>query len=270
MLDPERGELAQHSLQVQAAVRGDEVAGLGGHRGLGHRRQHPHDHLAVDRVGDPHRAVRGDEPQVAHVGVVVVEVLTLGCVALEQRCDHPPDAGLHQAGDEGVQVGLAGEDQRLLRLVHQGRDGGRWGGLPVGELVGERVDEPRLPPGGLPDPVKGGLGEDLARLGGVLLQQGAHLVAGEVGESEGLHLDVERARGAQPPGIPPARRLVVADVSEPAKRDRGGEAVGPISSKNKTRGRGHACAQACSERARSSPGGPAAGQGSGGRRSAGR
>jgi hypothetical protein len=94
----------------------------------------------------------------------------------QHRLDDPAHPRLAQLVGELVQVGDAAQDQVLLGLVDQRHVDGA-GAIAPGRhleagLVGQRVDQPGLALGQLPDPLQGLGGERLAGLGGVLAEQG--------------------------------------------------------------------------------------------------
>jgi hypothetical protein len=109
----------------------------------------------------------GDQAQIADVRKVVVEGGIGGeRLAGDERFEEAPYPGLVQAGEQGVQMGGAGEDQSFLGGVDMfGCD--RDLDL-VDDLGGERIDQPGLPSAVLPRPGQCVLGEWLSGLSDVL------------------------------------------------------------------------------------------------------
>ena len=94
-------------------------------------------------------------------------------------------------------MGVAAQDQPLLRLQDGGRGDRARTVAPrlVAEtgVVAQRVHQPRLAGGALPDQLQRIFGKRLSGLLRVLRGQGARLRLAEVAEAQRLRLDVERA-----------------------------------------------------------------------------
>ncbi len=111
---------------------------------------------------------------------------------------------------------------RLLHMVHSDRLGGRDREF-LDDLVGQRVDQPRLPRGQLHRPIHRHRGENLPGLRRVLAVQLSHLGRGEIPQPQRLELDVERAGGAEPGRVTPGSGLIITHIPQPAQRHRGGK-----------------------------------------------
>ena len=179
VLTPEGEEALQHPRQIERPVIADEAAGLLRHPTLHGIGQGADDDLAVHGVRRAHRIVRCDEPQVPDIGEVVV----IGAVGREldvggdQRLQDAAHPRLVEAGDERVEVRLAGQDQTLSRLVDMLGGDRLHGGQAelLGDLAAEGVGQPGLAAGQLPEPVEGGRFEAAAGVGGVVLIEGPEL-----------------------------------------------------------------------------------------------
>jgi hypothetical protein len=90
-------------------------------------------------------------------------------------------------------------------------------------LVGQRVDQPGLALGQLPDPVDGRVGEGLTGLGGVLGEQRGAVGGIEVAQAQGLGLDVEPAAAGDDLLLGRGMDAVVAQVAHAAEHDGGRE-----------------------------------------------
>ncbi len=231
MLDPEFGELDEHAIQVEGAVRPDKGPRVGGDAFLDAAGQYTDDDFPVDRVGDPDRRRGGDQTQVAQVGEVVVVGLDRQDVAGEYRPEDLLDPGFGEPGGEGVQMGGPRQDQPFLRLFdmlggdrlgHRNRD-------LLDDLPSQGVDQPRLARGQGDRPLDGVRRERLPGVGRMLAVQGTHLVGSEVTQPQRLHLDIERARRSQPRRIAPRGDLIVTNVAQAAQGDRSREIVRPAS-----------------------------------------
>ena len=134
--------------------------------------------LGVDRVGQPHRRIAGDESQVLHVLDVVGGGLE-PVAADQQGLDHPPHPVLLELVGQLVQMGVAAQDQLLAGCQHVGL--GHCAGAVGRQLaaeacfVGQGVDEPRLALGLVPYCFQRAVGEGLAGFFSVLTQQGARV-----------------------------------------------------------------------------------------------
>ena len=107
--------------------------------------------------------------------------------AAQQRLDDAPDALFLQLIGQLIEMGLAPQDELLLR----GEDGlaRDWVPSVLGVavktgFVGQRVDQPRLPLGLRPDRLHRLGGERLAGLFSVLPQQGEHLLVRKVAQPQ--------------------------------------------------------------------------------------
>ena len=141
--------------------------------------------------------------------------------AAQQRLDHPADPLLLELVRELVQVGLPAEDQLLAGVLDR-RFGDRAAAVarrPVVEagFVGERVHQPRLTPGQLPDRGAGLARKRLAGLLVVLSEQGLDLVRREVSEPQRLGAHVEGAPAGDDRVLRGRPDAVVAHVAHPAQ-----------------------------------------------------
>ena len=149
------------------------------------------------RVGDPVNAARRQQAEVPNVLHVVRVGLRSLVLAAKHRLDHPLHALLSELVRKLVQVCLT-PDHELLPCLHDGVFVDRERAVPASlvpeaRLVGQGVDQPRLALGLVPHRSKRGFGESLARLLGVLAEQGARCGLVEVAEPQRFRLDVEGA-----------------------------------------------------------------------------
>ena len=93
------------------------------------------------------------------------------------------------------------------------------GGALRAGFVRQRVHQPRLPLGPLPDRLLGLRRERLAGLFGVLLQERLRLPLGEVPQAQRLRLDVERAAASDDGLLGGGANAVVAHVADAAQND---------------------------------------------------
>ena len=155
-------------------------------------------HLRVDRVGDARQAagVLRHQPQVLNVrDVFGGPRLPVG--AGQDRFDHALHPLLAQLVRQVVDMRVTAQDQPLLCLP-DGCRGDRARTVAarlVAEagVVAQRVHQPRLAGGALPDQLQRIVHERLPGLFRVLRGQGARLLLAEVAEPQRLRLDVERA-----------------------------------------------------------------------------
>ncbi len=106
---------------------------------------------------------------------------------------------------------------RLLHMVHSDRLGGRDREF-LDDLVGQRVDQPRLPRGQLHSPFHRHRGELLPGLGRVLAVQLSHLGGGEIPQPQRLELDVKGAGGAEPVRVATTGGFVIAHIAQSTQR----------------------------------------------------
>jgi hypothetical protein len=152
-----------------------------------------------------------------HVREVVVEHVLPNPAASQHRLDDPAHPVLAQTRQQRIDVRATLLDDRLLGRLHMlGRHRHRPVlDIAVDDLVGQGIDQPRMPLRQLVDEVHGARIPALARVVGVLLQQLGHVLAREHLERGRLRRDVERRAGAQPRHRPAVfgRHHVVADLA---------------------------------------------------------
>jgi hypothetical protein len=188
--------------------------------------QRARQHLAVDRIGDHQAAVLG-APQQAQIEQVVAIRLRHDAERGpgQHRLDEAAHPRLAQLVGELIQVGDAAQDQVLLGLVDQRDVDGAGAVAPGGDLeaalVGQRIDQPGLALGQVPDPLQGLGREDLPGLGRVLAEQRGHLLGGEVPQAQRLGLDVEGTAAGDRRRLGAGVDAVVAQIPHPAQHHRG-------------------------------------------------
>ena len=181
-------------------------------------------HLRVNRVGDtrPAAHVLRDQAQVADVGEVFVRPRLLAGAG-QDRLDHATHALFAQLVGQVVDMGVAAQDQPLLR-VQDGCCRDRAFAVAarlVAEagIVAQRVHQPRLAGGALPDQRQRTLGERLPGLCRMLRGQRVNLLLGEVAEPQRFRLDIERAAAEHQAVLGSRMDAVVAHVTHPAQDD---------------------------------------------------
>jgi hypothetical protein len=233
MLTPEGEKGAEQLLRVEAAVGVEPGWADPRQRGLRRKGQHARQHLAIDRIGHDHPAgtVQAQQSQVDQVLNIVRRYLAQAGTR-QHRLDDLAHARLAQLVGELIQMRDATLDQVLLGLVDHGQVDRATAVAPGAHveagLVGERVDQPGLTAGQVPDLLQGLGGEDLPGLGGVLQQQGVDLVLIEVAQAQRLGLDVEGAAAGDDLGLGAGVDAVVAQVAHAAQHDRLREALGAL------------------------------------------
>ena len=234
--DPVLGVLAEEGLEggkqlddIQSAVGVDVPRQFLDQPLLGRRGQLARHYFGVDGIGDAERDISGNEAEVADVLDVARGEIAF-FPAAQQGLDDALHAILLQLVRQLVEMRLAALDDPLLRTPNV--VGGDWtaavtpGFVPETGLVRQRVHQPRLAAGPLPDRFQRRGCELLPRLTGVLREQRRYVVPGEVAQAHRTGLDVEGAAAGNHCLFRAGTDAVVADVPHPAQHDALREAGG--------------------------------------------
>ena len=179
------------------------------------------DDLPVDRVGNGDRTHSRHETQIAHVLQIVGGERLGGGGTAQQRLDHPAHPLFLKLVRELVQMRIAAQDQLLAGILNGG-GADCTAAVPPGlileaGLVRQRVHQPRLPAGQLPELELRLRRETLTRLARVLGQQMLDLGLREVAEPQGLRPDVEGAATGDDGVLTGGANAVVAHVAHAAQ-----------------------------------------------------